>query len=104
MKYKSENIGTLGLGAPGWLDDAIHRKNYVSISVETAERDDYGRYLERQSDEVIELFLERMKNKCKNCRPTCGCSSCLWNYNVASIMKMVIVIRPFMALIIPTAI
>jgi hypothetical protein len=83
MKFKGKNVGAIGLGAPGWLDDAIHRKNYINIFVGTAERDDYDGYLQGQSDEIVDLFLERMEIKCRHCRPTCGCSSWMWNRTVA---------------------
>lgn len=77
MVYKGKNIGSITLGAPGWSDDAIHNKNYIYIGVDTvgwAHYDELDDYVEGQEDEIINLLMERLENKCRQCRPTCGCS------------------------------
>ena len=71
--YKGERICTMTLGAPGWLDNAIKRKNYISINVLTADWD-FDKYLEGQNEKIADLFMEQISNKCVHCRPTCGCS------------------------------
>ena len=71
--YKGERICTITLGAPGWLDNAIERKNYIGINVLTTDWD-FDKYLEGQSEKIASLFMEQIANKCVHCRPTCGCS------------------------------
>jgi len=72
-KYKGKSVCSVTLGAPGWLDNAIERKNYVGINVATTDWD-FDKYLEGQNDEIAALFMEQISNKCVHCRPTCGCS------------------------------
>lgn len=73
MKYKGQPIGAITMGAGGWLDDAIEKKNHVLIHINTYDSN-ADEYLEEQSAEIIDLFMERIENKCRHCRPTCGCS------------------------------
>ena len=75
-KYKGEGVCSITLGAPGWFDNAIERKNYIGVGVETVGWGKIGfdEYLEGQDDEIIRLFMEQISNKCVHCRPTCGCS------------------------------
>jgi len=74
MTYKSKNIGSFTLGAGGWLDDNINKRNYVLIHINTTDRHDYYAYLRNQPQEIVNLFMEQIKHKCTHCRPTCGCS------------------------------
>lgn len=74
MVYKSKNVGSITIGNSG---DATRKQNYISVNVETvgwAHWDELDGYLEGQSDEIFGLLMERLENKCKQCRPTCGCS------------------------------
>lgn len=74
VKYKGRTINSITLGAPGWLDNATLRMNYVSINVCSAERDDEDRYFKGLQSEIATLFMEQISNTCVHCRPTCGCS------------------------------
>jgi hypothetical protein len=73
MTYKGEHIGAIHLGAGGWLDNAIEKKNHLNMHV-YAYGGNFDEYLDGQNAEVIDLFMERIENKCVHCRPTCGCS------------------------------
>jgi len=74
--YKGKGIAGITLGAGGWLDNAVERKNTVTMHIATSDRVnlDADDYLEGQTDEVVALFMERFDHKCVHCRPTCGCS------------------------------
>jgi len=65
MKYKSKNVGRITI-----VENCIH------IGVETVGwgKSDFDEYLEGQSDEITDMFMERLTHKCTQCRPTCGCS------------------------------
>jgi len=74
MIYKGKNIGGFTLGAGGWLDNNIEKRNYIVIHIGTADRNDYDEYLHGQAGEIATLFMDQINNKCIHCRPTCGCS------------------------------
>jgi hypothetical protein len=65
MKYKGKNVGRINLA-----------KNHINIGVETVGwgKGGFDEYLEGQSDEIADMFMERLTHKCTQCRPTCGCS------------------------------
>jgi len=65
LKYKGKRIGKI------YFRD---ERNRVELNIDTAERDKCDVYLEGQANEIIGLFMERIKNDCIQCRPTCGCS------------------------------
>jgi len=74
MTYKSRNIGGFTLGAGGWQDNNIEKRNYIVMHIASADGNDFDAYLEGQPDEIKGLFMEQIGNVCVHCRPTCGCS------------------------------
>ena len=53
---------------------AIHEQNMIRIEIYTGEKDNLDEYLDEQTNEIVDLFMERINSKCRQCRPTCGCS------------------------------
>jgi hypothetical protein len=75
MNYKGKIVGAISMN--------YSEKNYIDISVATTgEWSGYDDYLEGLSDELTNLFMAQISIKCIHCRPTCGCSSHTWNYDV----------------------
>jgi len=74
MTYKGKNIGGLTLGAGGWLDNNVGKRNYLLLHINTTDRHDYDAYLHNQPQLITDLFMEQISHKCTHCRPTCGCS------------------------------
>ncbi len=77
MKYRGDKVGIISfLGAGSWDDGIIEAKNHVHIGVDTVGwgKSGFDTYLENQSDEIVDLLMEMIANKCIHCRPTCGCS------------------------------
>ena len=69
VNYKSKLVGKIYLGG-GDLT-----RNKVEIHVITAKWDEINEYLKMQTDEVVNLFMDCLKNnKCRHCNPDCSCS------------------------------
>ena len=74
MKYEGRIIGGITLLGGEWEDDVTESRNNLRIGVATADGNGYDKYLEGQPQEVIDLFMDRINNKCSQCRPSSSCA------------------------------
>jgi len=74
MKYEGRIIGGITLLGGDWDDDVNDAKNNLRIGIATADGNGYDKYLEGQPQEIIDLFMNRINNKCSQCRPSSSCA------------------------------
>ena len=74
MKYEGHIIGGITLLGGDWEDDVNEAKNNLRIGIATADGNEYDKYLDGQSQEIIDLFMNRINNKCGQCRPSSSCA------------------------------
>lgn len=74
LKYEGRIIGGITLLGGAWEDDVSEAKNNLRIGIATADGNGYDKYLEGQPQEIIDLFMTRINNKCSQCRPASSCA------------------------------
>ena len=67
IKHKGQNIGEIS------FPDG---ENHIRIQINTVDwnKDDFDLYTEGQANEIVEMLMNRLSHKCKNCRPDWGCA------------------------------
>jgi len=75
MKYEGRIIGGITLLGGKADGDSAEENNHIQIGIATAlDEKSHDKYLEGLPEDITELFMERINNKCNLCRPYTMCA------------------------------